>query len=249
MQCPSPDDLTSAHLDQCERCRRVLAVQEGLRLKLRQSEQEWAIPQGFQARLKAHLDRVEQAPEPGRLRARGWAGRFFRGLGLAACLALASLPLLLRHHGGGFKLSEALAEHHAACWALPGNAQCVTDVANWSEAHHHPEVPIPLLASSGLQEKERRICPFGEIGKGPHLLLRDPKGRQASLFVLPLAESQGQLPQRPVAYRIGTQTVALWHGPHWSFALVSPAPEQETLEWIQPALGSDQPWHVLAVIP
>ena len=84
------------------------------------------------------------------------------------------------------------------------------------------------------------------MGKGPHLLLTDAKGRQASLFVLPLQEAGGQVPQSPIAYRVGNQTVALWHGPHWAFALVSPASEGETLQWIRPALGSDRPWRWLA---
>ncbi|MBS2038788.1 hypothetical protein JST97_27655 [bacterium] len=246
MQCPSLDDLTPVHLNECERCRKLLALQEGLRAKLRQSEGEVPIPQGFQERLKARLDRVERAPERGRLASSGWIGRAFRSFGLAACLALALLPWLTRNQSSSFRLSEALAEHHSACWALPKNSRCASDWEAWSQAHQNPEVPVPLSASAGLQEQERRICPFGDVGKGPHLLLHDPKGRQASLFVLPLAESQDRLPKRPVAYRIGTDTVALWHGPHWGFALVSPASENETLEWIQPALGSDQPWLYLA---
>lgn len=247
MQCPPLDDITPAHLSECERCRRQLALQEGMRGKLRQSEGELAIPEGFQARLKARLDRAQQLPERGRLAARGWAGRLFSGLGLAACLALAFLPFVTRRQSGSFKLSEALAQHHSECWALPENSQCATDVASWGAAHQNPEVPVPLLDSAGLKEKEMRICPFADVGKGPHMLLNDPKGRQASLFVLPLNESQGKVPQQPVAYQVGKDTVVLWHGPNWAFGLVSPASQSETLEWIKPALGSDQPWIVLAV--
>jgi hypothetical protein len=241
MQCPSLDEITPAHLSECERCRRQLALQGAMRGKLRQAEGEWAIPKGFHSRLKARLDSVQQ-PSPGWR----WAGRIFSAVGLAACLALALLPWLTRNQSGSFKLSEALAQHHSECWALPENSQCLTDVASWGTAHHNPELPVPLLDSSGLKEKERRICPFADVGKGPHMLLKDPKGRQASLFVLPLDESQGRVPQQPVAYQVGSDTVVLWHGAHWAFGLVSPASQSETLQWIKPALGSDQPWQILA---
>jgi hypothetical protein len=244
MQCPAPDEVTPAHLSECERCRRAFAFQQGLCAKLRAAEEELPVPPGFQARLLARLDRVQAAPEPGRLAARGWAGRLFRGLGVAACLMLACLPLLLRGQGQGDLLSKALAEHHAACWSLPSNARCVTDVEHWVETHKGPQVRVPLV--QGFSEKERRICPFGEVGVGPHLLLVDPKGRQASLFILPLKEAGGRIPKELRSYVVGAQTVATWHSPNWAFALVAEGPENEVLQWIQPALGSDQPWRILA---
>ena len=135
MQCPALDELTPAHLSECERCRRAFAVQQGLSALLCAAEEEVAVPPGFQARLSAHLDRVQVAPERGRLAARGWAGRLFRGVGVAACLVLACLPLILRGQGQGVLLSRALAEHHAACWALPSNARCLADVKQWGESH------------------------------------------------------------------------------------------------------------------
>ncbi|MBX3165819.1 MAG: hypothetical protein KF760_00350 [Candidatus Eremiobacteraeota bacterium] len=221
-----------------------MAWREGLREKVRSAESEVTLPAGFQARLKARLERVETAAERGRWAATSWAGRLFRGLGLAACLLLACLPLLLRSQGHGFQLSQALAEHHAACWALPANSQCATDVAHWNEKHNGPQVRVPL--KDGFVEKERRICPFGEVGLGPHLLLHDPKGRQASLFILPIEEADGKVPQSLEAYQMGSQTVAIWHSPKWAFALVAAGAKDEVTQWIQPALGSEQPWRILA---
>ena len=215
-----------------------------MRAKLRSSEEEVGLPAGFHERLKIRLDRVQATPEKGRLGARSWAGRVFRGLGMAACLLLACLPLLLRNQGQGFQLSQALAEHHAACWALPPNSQCATDVAHWNDAHPGHDVRVPLV--DGFEEKERRICPFADVGLGPHVLMHDPKGRQASLFILPLNEARGQVPQELVSYAVGSQTVAMWHSPNWAFALVAQGPPKEVQQWVQPALGSDQPWRILA---
>lgn len=244
MQCPSLDDVTPAHLAECERCRRRLALQERLREKVRVAEAEVTLPPGFQARLKARMDRVQTAPEKGRWASRGWAGSLFRSLGLAACLLLACLPLLLRTQGHGIQLGQALAAHHAACWALPTNSQCAIDVAHWNESHQAAQVRVPL--KDGFVEKDRRICPFGEVGQGPHLLMHDPKGRQASLFILPLKEAGGQVPASLEAYQVGSQTVAMWHSPNWAFALVAVGPKSEVVQWVQPALGSDQPWRALA---
>lgn len=244
MQCPSLDEVTPAHLAECERCRQRLALQERLRAKVRAAEEEVNLPAGFQARLKARLDRAQAAPEKGRMASSGWAGRLFRSLGVAACLILACLPLLLRNQGHGFQLSQALAEHHVACWALPTSPHCAADVARWNESHQGPQVRVPL--KNGFSEKERRICPFGDVGLGPHLLLHDPKGRQASLFILPLQEARGQVPKSPEAYQLGSQTVAMWHSPNWAFALVAEGPKSEVMQWVEPALGSDQPWRILA---
>ncbi len=214
-----------------------------MRARLRSSEQEVELPAGFQERLKLRLDRVQATPEKGRLGARSWSGRLFRGLGMAACLLLACLPLLLRNQGQGLQLSHALAEHHAACWALPPSSQCATDVAHWNETHQDAQVRVPLV--DGFMEKERRICPFGEVAWGPHVLLHDPKGRQASLFILPLKEAKGQVPQQLQSYAVGSQTVAMWHSPNWAFALVAQGAPNEVQQWVQPALGCDQPWRIL----
>lgn len=242
MQCPSLDEVTPAHLSECERCRRALALQEGLCAKLVSSEGEAAVPPGFRARLVARLDRVQAEPEPGRLAARGWAGRLFRGLGMVACLLLACLPLVLR--GQGSRLGEALAEHHAACWGLPTNSKCAIDVEHWTQAHRGPQVRVPL--AQGFVQKERRICPFGDVAAGPHVLMFDPKGRQASLFILPLSEARGRVPRDLQAQTVGSQTVAMWHSPNWAFALVAEGPKSEVMRWVEPALGSDQPWLILA---
>lgn len=219
-------------------------MQEGMRAKVLEAEQEVKLPAGFHDRLKVRLDCVQAGPEKGRLASLGWAGRLFRGLGMAACLLLACLPLLLRNQGHGFQLSQALAEHHAACWALPTNSHCATDVAHWNDTHQGPQVRVPL--DDGFKEQERRICPFGDVGVGPHLLLHDPKGRQASLFILPLQEAQGSVPEAVEAHQLGSQTVAMWHSRNWAFALVAQGPKIEVTQWIQPALGSDQPWRILA---
>ncbi|MBN9416414.1 hypothetical protein ABS71_16845 [bacterium SCN 62-11] len=218
-----------------------MALQEGLRAKL-QAAEATELPEGFRARLVARLDRVQAEVEPGRLAARGWTGRIFRGLGLVACLLLACLPLMFR--GQASQLSEALAEHHAACWALPTNSRCVTDVEHWVETHPAAQMRVPL--AQGFVEKERRICPFGDVATGPHLLLLDPKGRQASLFILPLSESKGRVPKDLQAQAVGSQTVAMWHSRNWAFALVAQGSKDEVVQWVQPALGSDQPWRILA---
>lgn len=211
---------------------------------MRSAESTVAVPPGFQERLRSRLDRVQAAPERNRMAAMGWGGRLFRSLGVAACLLLACLPLLLRNQGHGRVLSQALAEHHVACWGLPPNSRCVSDVAQWNEVHKAPQVRVPL--KEGFVEKERRICPFGEVGVGPHLLLRDPKGRQASLFILPRKEAGEQVPESLEAYEVGPQTVALWHSPNWAFALVASGSRREVTQWVQPALGSNHPWRILA---
>lgn len=248
MQCPSLDDLSPAHLAECDRCRRLLALHEKQKARLREAEAGLVIPEGFQQRLKMRLDRVQVTGEAGHMRSRGLAGRFFRGLGLAACLALALLPWLQQGRDPNRKIMGELAQHHSECWALPDNSACASQVAAWIDGHPNSRIPYPLLASSGTSEKERRICPFADLGHGPHLLLHDAKGRQASLFVMPMAEVKkpAELPGKPIAYRVGDEVVALWHGPNWAFGLVAQGSPAEVLQWIQPALGSDQPWRILA---
>jgi len=183
------------------------------------------------------------------MRSSGVAGRLFRGLGLAACLALALLPWLQQGHDSSRMLMSELAQHHGECWAQPRSSACASQVAAWVAAHPNPEISFPLVGSAGLTEQERRICPFANLGHGPHVLLHDNKGRPASLFVMPMAEvkNSGVLPEKPVAYRAGNEVVALWHGPRWAFGLVAQGSPNEVLQWIQPAFGSDQPWRILAV--
>lgn len=249
MQCPSLDDLSPDHLAECDRCRRLLALHEKQRAKLREAEAGLAIPEGFQQRLKLRLDRVQEGSEAGHMRSSGTAGRFFRGLGLAACLALALLPWMQQGRDPGRRLMGELAQHHGQCWSHSSdNSARVSQVARWVAAHPAAEVPSPLVASAGFTEKERRICPFADLGHGPHLLLHDRQGRPASLFVMPLAEvhNQAGLSAKPVAYRVGDEVVALWHGPNWAFGMVAQGTPAEILQWIQPAIGSDRPWRILA---
>lgn len=226
------------HLRECSTCQRQAAWLRAVSAKLRDSEQT-ALPEGFHQRLAARLDRLEVPALPRRrTHWRAWAG----GLSLAACLALACVTLLRSPDATDGVVAD-MVNHHQVCWNIPTSKGRQLHFQEWVKAHPGASIPIPLVASAGLQEQERRNCPVGEGARGPHMMYFDPAGRQVSLYALPRKDLSGlpPLPEQLEARRYGNHTVLVWQRGEWAYGLVAESGESEMRKWVDPAVALEDP--------
>lgn len=228
------------HLKDCSTCQRHLEWLRSLRAKVRASEAEVKLPDGFHQRLSARLDRLEVATLPARRTAnwRGWAA----GLSLAACLALVCVTWLKPPDATDGVVAD-MVNHHQVCWGIPPSDGRQLHFKEWVKAHPGVSIPIPLVASAGLHEQERRNCPVGEGARGPHMMYTDAAGGQVSLYSLPRKDLKGMppLPDTPQARKFGDHTVLVWQRGEWAYGLVAKNGESQMRSWVDAAAALDHP--------
>jgi mycothiol system anti-sigma-R factor len=216
------------HCVECRHCADLVGAEREFRVLLRRQPRETA-PTELRTRIVSRIRREVQTAQ-----ARRWLAP---AAAVAAALILAAL--LPSFHQAPPLVAD-LVDKHIAYAQIERPAELASsdrgEVAEWFMTRAGMRVTVPDYSPSGVRLVGARLAEAHE-SKAAYLLYE--KGRtMLSVFIVPLAAAQGELPGRHVAYRgheyvayehKGVRTIS-WTDEHALFGLVSGLDYEALLE-------------------